>query len=47
MTKSMHSALQTLNLSNLYIVTLGKERYLLAEKVTVLPVDKIEEIFQK
>lgn len=41
MTKSMHHALEDLKLEHLWVVYPGKTRYILSEKVTVLPITEI------
>lgn len=41
-TKSMHSALESLNLDKLFVIYPGSKRYLIDEKIEVLPSEKIQ-----
>lgn len=47
LTKSMHRVLQDLELTQLIVVYPGTKRYPMADKITVVPFDKIDDEITK
>jgi predicted AAA+ superfamily ATPase len=45
-TRSMHVAIEDLNLSHLWVICPGMERYQLSSNIEVLPVEKLPVVFQ-
>ena len=43
--RSMHSAMQNLNLEHLWVVYPGKEQYPLDDKISVIPIDAVQRLF--